>query len=139
MYDDARKAMSRFNEEATIDVESITSPEYISTLTLLKNNDIDSLRELYKRISIPLFCLVSLIFSLIFSSYAAFFGRERTYFFLAIINIFYLLLTISAFNSSALSATSLTISFFWMHSFFLIFGLLLIPKPIKRILGYEGL
>ena len=131
--------MSRFNEEATIDVESFTSPEYISTLTLLKKQDIESLRELYKRISIPLFCLVSLIFSLIFSSYAAFFGREMTYFFLAIINIFYLLLTISAFNSSALSAISLTISFFWMHSFFLIFGLLLIPKPIKRILGYEGL
>jgi hypothetical protein len=34
------KQWSRFNEEATIDVESITSPEYISTLTLLKNNDI---------------------------------------------------------------------------------------------------
>ena len=139
LYDDARKAMSRFNEEATIDVESFTSPEYISTLTLLKKQDIESLRELYKRISIPLFCLVSLIFSLIFSSYAAFFGRERTYFFLAIINIFYLLLTMSALNSSALTAISLTISFFWMHNVFLIFALLLIAKPIKRILGYEGL
>ena len=73
--------MSRFNEEATINVESITSPEYISTLTLLKNNDIDSHRELYKRISIPLFCLVSLIFSLIFSSYAAFLAEKGLIFF----------------------------------------------------------
>tara|TARA_S200000501_G_scaffold96951_1_gene90244 strand:- start:17058 stop:18089 length:1032 start_codon:yes stop_codon:yes gene_type:complete len=139
LYDDTRKAMSRFNDEASINVENFTSPEYISTLTLLKNDDIESLRELYKRISIPLFCLVSLIFSLVFSSYAAFFGRERTYFFLAIINIFYLLLTISALNSSAANPTSLTISFFWMHDLFLILALLLIAKPIKRIFGYEGL
>lgn len=138
LYDDQRQAISRFNE-ANIPIESFSSPEYISTWSLLNKKDVESLRELYKRLSIPLFCLVSLIFSLIFSSYSAFFGRERTYFFLAIVNIFYLLLTISAFNSSSSNLMSLTISFFWMHDMFLILAILLMFKPVKRIFGYEGL
>tara|TARA_A100001037_G_C15103013_1_gene614974 strand:- start:1290 stop:1823 length:534 start_codon:yes stop_codon:yes gene_type:complete len=138
LYDDQRGAISRFNE-ANIPIDSFSSPEYISTLSLLNKKDIESLSELFKRISIPIFCFVSLLFSLIFSSYSAFFGRERTYFFLAIINIFYLLLTISAFSSSALSPMSLTFNFFWMHDLFFILALLLMLKPIKRIFGYEGL
>ena len=138
LYDDQRGAISRFNE-ANIPIDSFSSPEYISTLSLLNKKDIESLSELFKRISIPIFCFVSLLFSLIFSSYSAFFGRERTYFFLAIINIFYLLLTISAFSSSALSPISLIFNFFWMHDLFFILALLLMLKPIKRIFGYEGL
>jgi len=138
LYDDQRGAISRFNE-ANIPIDSFSSPEYISTLSLLNKKDIESLSELFKRISIPIFCFVSLLFSLIFSSYSAFFGRERTYFFLAIINIFYLLLTISAFSSSALSPMSLIFNFFWMHDLFFILALLLMLKPIKRIFGYEGL
>ena len=106
---------------------------------LLKNDDIESIKELYKRISIPFFCLVSFIISLIFSTYAAFFGRERTYFFLAIGNIFYLLLTISSFNNTEMVTRSLELSFFWMHGFFVILAFLLMTKPLKRIFGYEGL
>ena len=139
LYDNERKAMSRFNDEAIINVKSFSSPEYISTFDLLKNDDIESIKELYKRISIPFFCLVSFIISLIFSTYAAFFGRERTYFFLAIGNIFYLLLTISSFNNTEMDIRSLELSFFWMHGFFVTLALLLMTKPLKRIFGYEGL
>ena len=138
LYDNERNVISKFNE-ANIPVKSFSSPEYISTLSLFNNNDMESLKELYTRFSMPIFCLISIIFSLIFSSYSSFFGREKTYFFLAILNIFYLLLTISASNTSVASSLSLTLGFFWMHFLFLGLSLMLMTKSAKRFFGYEGL
>ena len=138
LYDNERNVISKFNE-ANIPVKSFSSPEYVSTLSLFNSNDVESLKELYKRFSMPIFCLISIIFSLIFSSYSSFSGREKTYFFLAILNIFYLLLTISASNTSVASSLSLTLGFFWMHFLFLGLSLMLMTKSAKRFFGYEGL
>ena len=96
-------------------------------------------QEIFIRFTLPIFCIISFIFSVIFSSYSAFFGREKTYFFLAIFNILYLLSAISAFDVSVNSFEALIINFYWMHLMVLILALILTSKKIKKGFGYEGI
>ena len=112
---------------------------YVPTLKLLRSTNLEDLKELFTRLSLPFFCIVSLFFSIVFSSYSSFFGRERTYFFLAVVNIFYLLVTLSAFDTEPISSSYLVFNFFWMHDLFLLIAILMLFKPIKRAFGYEGI
>jgi hypothetical protein len=89
--------------------------------------------------ALPIFCVISFIFSIIFSSYSSFFGRERTYFFLSIFNIMYLLLTLSAFETNAIQLQGLVINFYWMHTAVLLLGLVLTSNKVKKGFGYEGI
>ena len=138
LYDRERNIISKF-DEASIPIEGYKNVEYVSTYNLFLSNNPEDLRELFKRFSLPFFCIISLFFSIVFSSYSPFFGREKTYFFLAIINIFYLLITLSAFDTKSYSSSNLAFNFFWMHGLFFLLANIMLFKPIKRIFGYEGI
>lgn len=138
LYDEKNNAISRF-QNATIPLEEPAMKKYIATLELFYDEGLESIRELFKRLTIPVFCLISLIFSMSFSAYSSFWGRERTYFVLTMINILYLVMTIAPFESSAQNATQLLVNFFSIHIFFAIFTLTLYLKQTKKLLGYEGI
>ena len=138
LFDNERNVISKFNK-ADIPIDDYSSDEYISTMALFSNLTLDNVKELFVRFTLPIFCVISFIFSVIFSSYSSFFGREKTYFFLAIFNILYLLLAMSAFEVSATSLGGLIVDFYWMHLLVLILALLLTSKKIKKGFGYEGI
>ena len=138
LYDKDRNIISKF-AEASIPIDGYKDVPYVSTLKLLRSTNLADLKELFTRLSLPFFCIVSLFFSIVFSSYSSFFGRERTYFFLAVANIFYLLVTLSAFDTKPISSSYLVFNFFWMHDLFLLIAILMLFKPIKRAFGYEGI
>ena len=97
------------------------------------------MRALLQRLTIPIFCLLSLLFSMFFSSYSSFWGRERTYFILTMLNILYLVLTIAPFESNAKNISQLLINFFSIHCVVAALTVSLYFKQTKKLLGYEGL
>ena len=137
-FDNEMNAISKF-KKAGIPIADYSSEEYISTFTLLKDLNLDNIKELFVRMALPIFCVISFIFSIIFSSYSSFFGREKTYFFLSIFNIMYLLLTLSAFETNAIHLQGLLINFYWMHFLVVFLAILLASKKVKKGFGYEGI
>ena len=137
-FDNEMNAISKF-QKADIPIADYSSKEYVSTFALFNELNLENIKELFIRVALPIFCVISFIFSIIFSSYSSFFGRERTYFFLSIFNILYLLLTLSAFESSAANFLGLLINFYWMHILVLLIALLLGSKRVKKGFGYEGI
>ena len=137
-FDNEMNAISKF-QKADIPIADYSSKEYVSTFALFNELNLENIKELFIRVALPIFCVISFIFSIIFSSYSSFFGRERTYFFLSIFNILYLLLTLSAFESSAANFLGLLINFYWMHILVLLIALLLASKRVKKGFGYEGI
>ena len=137
-FDNEMNAISKF-KKAGIPIADYSSEEYISTFTLLKDLNLDNIKELFVRTALPIFCVISFIFSIIFSSYSSFFGREKTYFFLSIFNIMYLLLTLSAFETNAIHLQGLLINFYWMHFLVVFLAILLASKKVKKGFGYEGI
>ena len=137
-FDNEMNAISKF-KKAGIPIADYSSEEYISTFTLLKDLNLDNIKELFVRMALPIFCVISFIFSIIFSSYSSFFGREKTYFFLSIFNILYLLLTLSAFETNAIHLQGLLINFYWMHFLVVFLAILLASKKVKKGFGYEGI
>ena len=137
-FDNEMNAISKF-KKAGIPIADYSSEEYISTFTLLKDLNLDNIKELFVRTALPIFCVISFIFSIIFSSYSSFFGREKTYFFLSIFNILYLLLTLSAFETNAIHLQGLLINFYWMHFLVVFLAILLASKKVKKGFGYEGI
>ena len=138
LFDNERNVISKFNT-ADIPIEDYSSDEYISTVALFNNLTLDNLKEIFVRFTLPIFCVISFIFSVVFSSYSAFFGREKTYFFLAIFNILYILLAMSAFEVSVTNLAALVFDFYWMHLMVLILALVLTSKKVKKGFGYEGI
>ena len=137
-FDNEMNAISKF-KKAGIPIADYSSEKYISTFTLLKDLNLDNIKELFVRTALPIFCVISFIFSIIFSSYSSFFGREKTYFFLSIFNILYLLLTLSAFETNAIHLQGLLINFYWMHFLVVFLAILLASKKVKKGFGYEGI
>ena len=137
-FDNGRNAISKFNK-ANIPIENYASAEYVSTLQLFEDLSFENIKELLIRLALPIFCVISFIFSIIFSSYSSFFGREKTYFFLSIFNILYLLLTLSAFETKAMNLQGLYLDFFWMHGAVIVLALLLTTDKCRKGFGYEGL
>ena len=137
-FDNERNAISKFNK-ADIPIDDYSAQEYISTFELIKDFTFTNIKELLIRFALPIFCVISFIFSVVFSSYSSFFGRERTYFFLAVFNILYLLLTLSAFETNAVNVQSLIFDFYWIHLFVLLLTLMLTLKTVKKGFGYEGI
>jgi lipopolysaccharide export LptBFGC system permease protein LptF len=137
-FDNEMNAISKF-QKADIPIADYSSKEYVSTFALFNELNLENIKELFIRVALPIFCVISFIFSIIFSSYSSFFGRERTYFFLSIFNILYLLLTLSAFESSAANFLGLLINFYWMHILVLLIALLLGSKRVKKGFGYVGI
>ena len=119
LFDNERNFISKF-KKADIPFAEYSSEEYISTIELFSELTLENVQEIFVRFTLPIFCVISFIFSVIFSSYSAFFGREKTYFFLAIFNILYLLSAISAFDVSVNSFEALIINFY-LVLFFLVF------------------
>ena len=109
------------------------------TFALFNDLTLENLKEIFVRLTLPIFCVVSFIFSVIFASYSAFFGREKTYFFLAIFNILYLLLALSSFEVYVENLGTLVLNFYWMHLVVLIFIFILTNKNVKKGFGYEGI
>ena len=138
LFDNERNVISKFNK-ADIPIDDYSSDEYISTIALFNNLTLDNLKEIFVRFTLPIFCVISFIFSVVFSSYSAFFGREKTYFFLAIFNILYILLAMSAFEVSVTNLEALVLDFYWMHLVVLILALVLTSKKVKKGFGYEGI
>ena len=138
LFDNERNVISKFNT-ADIPIDDYSSDEYISTIALFNNLTLDNLKEIFVRFTLPIFCVISFIFSIVFSSYSAFFGREKTYFFLAIFNILYILLAMSAFEVSVTNLEALVFDFYWMHLMVLILALVLTSKKVKKGFGYEGI
>mgnify|MGYP001196346179 FL=1 len=138
LFDNERNVISKFNK-ADIPIDDYSSDEYISTIALFNNLTLDNLKEIFVRFTLPVFCVISFIFSIVFSSYSAFFGREKTYFFLAIFNILYILLAMSAFEVSVTNLEALVFDFYWMHLMVLILALVLTSKKVKKGFGYEGI
>lgn len=138
LFDNDRNAISKFSQ-ADIPIQDYSSDEYVSTISLIKDLNISNLKELLIRFTIPIFCIITFIFSIFFSSYSSFFGREKTYFFLAVINIMYLLLTLSAFESDAQDTEGLLTDFLSIHILMLGITCMLTLKTVKKVLGYEGI
>ena len=138
LFNNERNFISKF-KKADIPFADYSSEEYVSTTTLFSELTLENVQEIFVRFTLPIFCVISFIFSVIFSSYSAFFGREKTYFFLAIFNILYLLSAISAFDVSVNSFEALIINFYWMHLIVLILIFSLTSKSVKKGFGYEGL
>ena len=138
LFDNQRNVISKFNK-ADIPINDYSSDEYISTFALFNDLTLNNLKEIFVRLTLPIFCVVSFVFSVIFASYSAFFGREKTYFFLAIFNIFYLLSSLSAFEANVKNLEALVLNFYWMHVVVLILALVLSSKLVKKGFGYEGL
>ena len=138
LFDNERNFISKF-KKADIPFEDYSSEEYISTPALFSELTLENLQEIFIRFTLPIFCVISSIFSVIFSSYSAFFGREKTYFFLVIFNILYLLSAISVFDVSVKTFGALIINFYWMHLLVLILIFALTNKSIKKGFGYEGI
>ena len=138
LFDNERNFISKF-KKADIPFADYSSEEYIPTIALFSELTLENVQEIFVRFTLPIFCVISFIFSAIFSSYSAFFGREKTYFFLAIFNILYLLSAISAFDVSVNSFEALIINFYWMHLIVLILIFILTNKNIKKGFGYEGI
>ena len=137
-FDNEMNAISKF-QKADIPIADYSSKEYVSTFALFDELNLENTKELFIRVALPIFCVISFIFSIIFSSYSSFFGRERTYFFLSIFNILYLLLTLSAYESSAANLQGLLINFYWMHILVLLIALILASNRVKKVFGYEGI
>ena len=138
MFDKENNIISRF-DSASVPLEQFETAIYKSTISLISSNSIEDIRELFKRLAIPIFCLISLLFSMSFSSYSSFWGRERTYFVLTMLNILYLVLTIAPFETDASSKINLAINFFSVHVLFFLLMIATFFKQTKRVLGYEGL
>ena len=145
LFDNERNFISKFDkadipfDKADIPFDDYSSEEYISTLALFSELTLENVQEIFVRFTLPIFCVISFIFSVIFSSYSAFFGREKTYFFLAIFNILYLLSAISAFDVNVKTFEALVINFYWMHLVVLILVFFLTRKSVKKGFGYEGI
>ena len=137
-FDNEMNAISKF-KKADIPIADYSSKEYVSTFALFDELNLENIKELFIRVALPIFCVISFIFSIIFSSYSSFFGREKTYFFLSIFNILYLLLTLSAFESSAANLQGLLINFYCMHILVLLIALILSTNRVKKGFGYEGI
>ena len=88
LYDSENKAISRFNK-ANVPLQTAKSENYISFIDLFRNINPENLSELFSTLTIPNICLFTAIFSLIFSTFSNFFGREKFYLILALINILY--------------------------------------------------
>ena len=138
LFDNERNFISKF-KKADIPFDDYSSEEYISTIALFNDLTLRNVQEIFIRFTLPIFCIISFIFSVIFSSYSAFFGREKTYFFLAIFNILYLLSAISAFDVRVTTFEALIVNFYWMHLIVLILIFTLTNKNVKRGFGYEGI
>ena len=138
MFDKENNIISRF-DSASVPLEQFETAIYKSTISLISSNSFEDIRELFKRLAIPIFCLISLLFSMSFSSYSSFWGRERTYFVLTMLNILYLVLTIAPFETDASSKINLAINFFSVHVLFFLLMITTFFKQTKRALGYEGL
>ena len=138
LFDNERNFISKFNI-AEIPIDNYSSDEYTSIVTLFSDLNLDNIKEIFKRFTLPIFCVISFIFSVIFSSYSSFFGREKTYFFLAIFNILYLLSAVSSFDVSESTIEALLFNFYWMHLIVLIITIALTSKRVKKGFGYEGI
>tara|TARA_X000000950_G_scaffold168553_1_gene205761 strand:- start:16909 stop:17838 length:930 start_codon:yes stop_codon:yes gene_type:complete len=138
LFDNERNFISKFNI-AEIPIDDYSSDEYTSIVTLFSDLNSDNIKEIFKRFTLPIFCVISFIFSVIFSSYSSFFGREKTYFFLAIFNILYLLSAVSSFDVTESTVEALIFNFYWMHLMVLIIAFVLTSKKVKKGFGYEGI
>ena len=138
LYDNENRAISRFNI-ASVPLRTATSENYISLIELLRNINTENLSELFSRLTIPIFCLLSAIFSLIFSTFSNFLGREKCYLILALVNILYLMFVLSSLGTFSTSLIALYFDYFTVHIVYLLLLLSLFFKRTKRFLGYEGL
>ena len=138
LFDQANQAISKF-ETAKIPLNEPQFKNFVSLKALYLSSSASDHVEFFQRISFPIFCLLSMIFSILFSSYSSFFGREKTYFMLAIINILYLVFTISVFEPSVTKFNELALNFFLPHGVFLLLILFISTNSMRRLFGYEGL
>ena len=76
LFDNERNFISKFNK-ADIPFADYSSEEYISTIALFSELTLENVQEIFVRLTLPIFCVISFIFSVIFSSYSAFFGEKR--------------------------------------------------------------
>ena len=83
--------------------------------------------------------LVIAIFSLIFSTFSNFLGRENCYLILALINILYLMFVLSSLGTFSTSFIAIFFDYFTVHIVYLFLLSSLFFKRTKRFLGYEGL
>jgi len=138
LYDNENRAISRFNI-ASVPLRTSTSENYVSLIELFRNLNTENLSELFSRLTIPIFCLFSAIFSLIFSTFSNFLGREKCYLILALVNILYLMFVLSSLGTFSTSLIALYFDYFTVHIVYLLLLLSLFFKRTKRFLGYEGL
>jgi len=138
MFDKGNNIISKF-ENAFVPLDEPIKKVYKSTLSLVFTTEIEDTKELLKRLAIPIFCLISLVFTMSFSTFSSFWGRERTYFVLTMLNILYLVLTIAPFENNAISKLEMIASFLWIHLMFGFLTIITFFKSTKRILGYEGI
>ena len=113
--------------------------DYIGIVELFNNINAENLSELFSRLTIPIFCLFSAIFSLIFSTFSNFLGREKCYLILALINILYLMFVLSSLGTFSTSLIAIFFDYFTVHIVYLLLLSSLFFKRTKRFLGYEGL
>ena len=138
LYDNENRAISRFNI-ASVPLRTATSENYLTLIELFRNINTENLSELFSRLTIPIFCLFSAIFSLIFSTFSNFLGREKCYLILALVNILYLMFVLSSLGTFSTSLIALYFDYFTVHIVYLLLLLSLFFKRTKRFLGYEGL
>ena len=138
LYDNENKAISRF-KRANVPLRTLTDDNYIGMVDLFRNINAENLGELFSRLTIPIFCLFSAIFSLIFSTFSNFLGREKCYLILALINILYLMFVLSSLGTFSTSLVAIFFDYFTVHIVYLILLSSLFFKRTKRFLGYEGL
>ena len=86
LYDNENKAISRFNV-ANVPLRTSTVDNYKGIVELFRNINTENFSELFSRLTIPIFCLFSAFFSLIFSTFSNFLGREKCYLILSLIHI----------------------------------------------------
>ena len=113
-YDNENKAISRFNK-ANVPLRTSTDDDYIGIVELFNNINAENLSELFSRLTIPIFCLFSAIFSLIFSTFSNFLGREKCYLILALINILYLMFVLSSLGSFSTTLVALFFELSLIH------------------------
>ncbi len=138
LYDNENRAISRFNI-ASVPLRTSTSENYTSLIELLRDINTENLSELFSRLTIPIFCLFAAIFSLIFSTFSNFLGREKCYLILALVNILYLMIVLSSLGTFSKSLIAIFFDYFTVHIVYLLLLSSLFFKRTKRFLGYEGL
>ena len=118
LYDNENKAISRF-KRANVPLRTLTDDNYIGIVDLFRNINAENLGELFSRLTIPIFAYF-LQFSLIFSTFSNFLGREKCYLILALINILYLMFVLSSLGTFSTSLVAIFFDYFTVHIVYLI-------------------